>query len=143
MSSWPHIRLLKLSSDPRLPPSTVTFRGLFAALRLRPQLEDLQISIDTVNIDIDPEAESFQHTSLKILHFSFSFLEEANAEVIARIIFSMLPCVDEVDAWESEDWREVNSYPNLLNLLWFSTAVSQEQLQIPEVGIYSCLEIVQ
>jgi len=91
MSSWPHIRCLELRDRhlPRQP--AVTFRGLFAALRLCPQLDTLQLPIDTVNIDINPEAESFQHPSLLTLCICCSHV--AHAEVVARIIFFMLPSV--------------------------------------------------
>jgi hypothetical protein len=74
MSSWLHIRCLDLRDSRLYLQSTITFRGLFAALRLCPHLCTLWLSMDAVNIDIDLEAESFQHP-----------------EVVARIIFSMLP----------------------------------------------------
>lgn len=93
MTSWPHIRSLSLL-DWRLP--TITFRGLFTALRLCPHLQDLQVSVDVRNIDIEPEAESFQHTSLRTLVVGSSELESVNVEAVAHIIFSMLPAVDQV-----------------------------------------------
>jgi hypothetical protein len=37
------------------------FHGLFAALCLCPDLFDLQVYLDVVNIDIDPNVELFQH----------------------------------------------------------------------------------
>jgi len=67
MLSWPHIRSLLLRNT-----HLVTFRGLFAALRLRPRLHALKVDIDAVNIDIDLEVESFQHTSLQILYVGSS-----------------------------------------------------------------------
>lgn len=76
---------------PHHPPATVTFRGLFAALRRCPHLYILALPIDAVNIDVDPEVESFQHTSLRYLDVSDS--DVADPEAVARIIFSMLPCV--------------------------------------------------
>ncbi|KAG1733809.1 hypothetical protein EDB19DRAFT_1191312 [Suillus lakei] len=64
-SSWPHLRTLEIAGL-QVPPA-VTFRGLFAALRLCPHLHRLEIFMDAVNIDIDPEAESFQHAALQSL----------------------------------------------------------------------------
>ncbi|KAG0694970.1 hypothetical protein DFH29DRAFT_880347 [Suillus ampliporus] len=112
ISSWPHIRSLKIE-DPRCRPPTVTFRGLFAALRQCPHLHTLQILIDAVNIDIDPKAESFQHTTLHTLDLAQSW--EADAEAVARIIFSMLPCVDMVSRLPdlshlSHAWHDVNKH---------------------------------
>ncbi|KAG1795216.1 hypothetical protein EV424DRAFT_1448443 [Suillus variegatus] len=76
-TTWPHIHSLSLMNwYPS--PATVTFRGLFAALRLCPQLQELQVSVDTRNIDIEPE------------------LEAVNVEAVARIIYSMLPAVSQV-----------------------------------------------
>ncbi|KAG2139117.1 uncharacterized protein EDB93DRAFT_708238 [Suillus bovinus] len=105
MSAWPHIQTLKIE-DCIIAPS-VTFRGLFTAIRQCPQLESLRVLIDTVNIDIDPDAEPIQHTSLKKLHLEASE-SLGNAEVLARIIFKWLPCVDQVSYWEA--WHEVNTH---------------------------------
>ncbi|KAG2119356.1 hypothetical protein DEU56DRAFT_123352 [Suillus clintonianus] len=90
MSSWPHLRRLELE-DNRQTRGTITFRGLFAALRQCPHLRRLELWIDAVNIDVDPTAESFQHTSLQEWHVESA--QVMDAEVVARIIFSMLPCV--------------------------------------------------
>ncbi|KAG1831504.1 hypothetical protein EV424DRAFT_1342876 [Suillus variegatus] len=76
-------------------PSLKEFGMLFAALRLCPQLQDLQVSIDTRNIVIKPEVESFQHISLRNLTIDSCELETVNVEVVARIIYSMLPAVDQ------------------------------------------------
>lgn len=98
MSSWPHICSLILIGHLRQP--TVTFRGLFAALRFCPHLHTLQVMVDTsMNIDIGPAAESFQHTSLKTLRLGASSVAGAEAEAVARIIFSVLPCVNLVTDW--------------------------------------------
>ncbi|KAG1801118.1 uncharacterized protein BJ212DRAFT_1384807 [Suillus subaureus] len=108
MSAWPHIVWLELV-DQQITP--VTFRGLFAALRHCPHLHWLQISTDTVNIDIDPDTESFQHTALQQLILRPSDL--ADGEAVARIIFSMLPCVDRVlySVYpELYSWHEVNRH---------------------------------
>ncbi|KAG1777993.1 hypothetical protein EV702DRAFT_1099266, partial [Suillus placidus] len=115
MTSWPHIRSLSLVDWYPCPP-TVTFRGLFAALRLCPRLQDLQVSLDDRNIDIEPEAESFQHTSLKTLIVGSSELGEADVEAIARIIFSMLPAVDRVMCASGvpRSWNNVNRHLQLL-----------------------------
>ncbi|OJA13888.1 hypothetical protein AZE42_05395 [Rhizopogon vesiculosus] len=102
MSRWPHIRSLELQNTPR-----VTLRGLFAALRLCPDLHRLAIDIDAVDIDVDPEAESFQHTSLQSLAVGSSKTEDP--EAAARIIFSMLPSISHVDHdWNILEWDEVN-----------------------------------
>ncbi|KAG1750769.1 hypothetical protein EDB19DRAFT_1904167 [Suillus lakei] len=107
MSSWPHIYSMKLK-DYQLDPPAVTFRGLFAALRLCPHLQTLQLHIDAVNIDIDPDNESFQHTSLQSLNVGYSDIEDA--EAAARIIFSMLPCVDQVGHAAWQEWHDVNEF---------------------------------
>jgi hypothetical protein len=116
MSSWPHMRHLAFG-DPYLddhPPATVTFRGLFAALRRCPHLHTLVLSIDAVNIDVDPEVESFQHTSLRCLDVSDSDITDP--EAVARIIFSMLPYIEDgVDFDNAGDsraklWYEVNDF---------------------------------
>jgi len=96
MSSWPHIHDLHLDSTSSRydnPPSTntVTFRGLFAALRLCPHLFHLSLDMDATNIDIDIECETFQHTSLKYLDVGSSIAEDP--EAIIRIISTMLPSV--------------------------------------------------
>ncbi|KAG0694959.1 hypothetical protein DFH29DRAFT_1072659 [Suillus ampliporus] len=110
VSSWPPIRCLELGSNPRLHhPPTVTFHGLFAALRLCPHLHTLHISMDTVNIDIDPTAESFQH-ALKTLDLTSS--DAADVEAVAHIISSMLPFVNHVKPLRSGRlppvWQDVN-----------------------------------
>jgi hypothetical protein len=48
--------------------------------------------MDIVNIDVDPDTESFQPTALQQLILNPSDLAEG--EIVARIIFSMLPCID-------------------------------------------------
>ncbi|KAG2029867.1 hypothetical protein BDR03DRAFT_261822 [Suillus americanus] len=114
MTSWPHIRSLSLVD---ICPLTVTFRGLFTALRLCPHLQFLQVSVDARNIDIEPEAESFQHTSLKNLIVGSSELEGVNVEAVARIIFFMLPAVDRVicaDGSVPRVWKDVNRHLELL-----------------------------
>lgn len=102
-SSWPHLRCLKLVDYYFPRPSAVTFCGLFAALRLCPHLHTLWLSMDAVNIDTDPAAESFQHTSLKTFHVLSSSV--AHPETVACIISSMLPCVAQVDY---DTWSEGN-----------------------------------
>ncbi|KAG2130700.1 hypothetical protein DEU56DRAFT_914696 [Suillus clintonianus] len=105
MSSWPHLRSLVLVGHAGLRQPTVTFRAIFAALRFCPHLNTLQVMIDTWDIDIDPTTESFQHTSLKRLRVGTSIL--GDARTVARIIFTMLPCIDQVDDIRSS-WIQVN-----------------------------------
>ncbi|KAG0694957.1 hypothetical protein DFH29DRAFT_295466 [Suillus ampliporus] len=88
--SRPDFHHLELA-DLHLRPPTAIFHGLFAALRLCPHLHTLHVSVDAVNFDIDPEAESFQHTSL--LNFDVCPSDVADAEVVARF---MLPRVNQV-----------------------------------------------
>ncbi|KAG2114965.1 hypothetical protein BD769DRAFT_1673282 [Suillus cothurnatus] len=120
MASWPHICSLELSDMETVP--TVTFRGLFTALSRCPNLLRLNMSMDVAGIDIDPTAESFQHTTLESLKPTRSRV--ADAEAVARIPFSMLPRVDKVtdrwDPWNTEisfqkHWDEVNRHLDLLN----------------------------
>lgn len=109
-AAWPHIHTLKIE-DCGIHPC-VTFRGLFTAIHQCPQLESLRVLINTVNIDIDPNAEPTQHTSLRTLDLETPESPIGNAEVLARIILNWLPCVDQVnkvaDDWEP--WDEVNAY---------------------------------
>ncbi|KAG1813456.1 hypothetical protein EV424DRAFT_57966 [Suillus variegatus] len=115
MTTWPHIHSLALGWHPS--PTTITFRGLFAALRLCPQLQDLQVLVDARNIDIEPEVESFQHTSLRNLAVDSCELEAVNVEAVARIIYSMLPAVSQViysDDGVPRSWHNVNKHLNLL-----------------------------
>ncbi|KAJ8591438.1 hypothetical protein M405DRAFT_932123 [Rhizopogon salebrosus TDB-379] len=109
MSSWPHIRSLEIVCAGFGHP-LVTFRGLFTALRLCPHLHNLRLSIDVRNIDIDPEAESFQHTSLQRLNIRSTYVE--SPEDVACIIFSMLPRVSRVTTHHSErkGWAKVNKW---------------------------------
>ncbi|OJA11057.1 hypothetical protein AZE42_07175 [Rhizopogon vesiculosus] len=115
MLSWPHIHSLELEDPPfRAHPPTVTFRGLFAALRLSPQLRGLLVSMDAVNIDIDSTTESLEHTSLRTWSVLHSLIVDPGA--VAQIIFFMLPCINSVaydddydDPEEPNLWRKVNS----------------------------------
>ncbi|KAG2125453.1 hypothetical protein DEU56DRAFT_983271 [Suillus clintonianus] len=123
MSNWPHIHTLFLlwqhpSPSTTLslgqypsPPTTLTFRGLSAALRQCPHLEDLSVYIDPQNVDFDPEGESFQHTCLKSLSLDSSAELSSDEEAVARIIFSMFPCVERVFTGDSYPWfwGEVNT----------------------------------
>ncbi|KAG1724868.1 hypothetical protein EDB19DRAFT_293754 [Suillus lakei] len=106
MISWPHLRSLRLCDPHRRPPK-VTLRGLFAALRLCPHLHTLLVGVDVMNIDIDPKAESFQHTSLKKLVVYSSPV--ADAEAVARIIFSMLPNI-QPNIRFPDFWEDVNTH---------------------------------
>ncbi|KAG2151299.1 hypothetical protein DEU56DRAFT_544628 [Suillus clintonianus] len=118
ISSWRNIHILLLMG-PAMPPA-ITFRGLFAALRLCPHLHKLGILMDAVNIDIDPKDESFQHTTLQTLDVTHS--EIADAEAVARIIFSTLPCVHRIMQQHNGDagmrfrklWDEVNGHLKVL-----------------------------
>ncbi|KAG1781537.1 hypothetical protein EV702DRAFT_1275702 [Suillus placidus] len=107
MSSWRHIRYMTLAIH-QLRPPTITFRGFFDGLRLCPDLDSLQLHVDAVNIDIDPETESFQHTSLQKFNVGFSNVEDV--EAAARIIFTMLPGVEQVRHADENEWDKVNKH---------------------------------
>ncbi|KAG1762800.1 hypothetical protein EV702DRAFT_1283849 [Suillus placidus] len=96
MSSWPQLRSLLLFDLHRRPPK-VTLPKLFAALSLCPHLHTLHVGVDVMNIDIDPKAMSFQHTSLKNMGAYPS--RTADAEAVARIIFAALPNVHLANTW--------------------------------------------
>ncbi|KAG1744561.1 uncharacterized protein EDB91DRAFT_1080672 [Suillus paluster] len=114
MSSWPHIRTLSLE-EPHCRPATITFRGLFTALRRCPHLQTLDVLIDTARIDIDDTAESFQHTTLRSLGLIPSS-HVVDAEAVSRIIFSTLPCVDRLSKC-TEGWQiEVNKYSTSISV---------------------------
>ncbi|KAG1867158.1 hypothetical protein DFJ58DRAFT_127295 [Suillus subalutaceus] len=108
MSTWPHIHTLEIK-DSGFRPSSVSFHGLFTALRLCPQLHTLQLTINTATLDIDPDAELIQHTSLRTLKLEASNFPITNAETLARIIFAWLPCVDQVENG-NRSWDEVNTH---------------------------------
>ncbi|KAG1725943.1 hypothetical protein EDB19DRAFT_252495 [Suillus lakei] len=116
MSAWPHIRTLEIEDSDRRDPS-VTFRGLLIALRLCPHLHTLRASIDLVNVNIDPNDEQIQHSSLRNLGFS-TVSPIADADALARIISAVFPKVAEVgdfmnesDAFvDPEEWHEVNMH---------------------------------
>jgi hypothetical protein len=108
MSGCPRIHSLTLwDSGPH--PSVITFRGLFAALRLCPHLDYLHVELDAVNIDIDPGAESFQHTSLRKLNVGSSPVQDP--KTVAHIISSAFPDIFEViDGRSTKGWSEVNGW---------------------------------
>ncbi|OAX38989.1 hypothetical protein K503DRAFT_769909 [Rhizopogon vinicolor AM-OR11-026] len=86
----------------------VTFRGLFAALRHCPHLEYPQVYINAVNVDIDPEAESFRYTYLAELDVCSARIR--NIDAVTRIVYSMLPRIAHVgpDRIRLLGWKEVN-----------------------------------
>ncbi|KAG1799305.1 uncharacterized protein HD556DRAFT_1305539 [Suillus plorans] len=108
-SAWPHMRNLEIE-DSRLHHSLITFRGIFTMLRLCPQLDTLRISIDTTTVDIDPDVEPVQHTSLRILELKTSGHQIPNAGTVARIIFSYLPRINGVGGFIQNEWDEVNMH---------------------------------
>ncbi|KAG1784410.1 uncharacterized protein HD556DRAFT_1464209 [Suillus plorans] len=111
MSTWPHIRTLEINdSGDYASSSKVSLRGLFTALRLCPELHTLRVSINLATIDIDPDAEPIQHTSLRSLALDLSESQTTDAETIARIISAWLPCVDQVTNIYGLSWVEVNRY---------------------------------
>ncbi|KAG1828003.1 hypothetical protein EV424DRAFT_576526 [Suillus variegatus] len=111
MSSWPHIRSLEIhNSVDRVPSSEVSLRGLFTALDLCPQLHTLLVPINIATLDVDPDAEPIQHTSLRSLTLETSESEIADAEILARIISAWLPCVNTVQSLDNFRWDEVNKY---------------------------------
>ncbi|KAG1851813.1 hypothetical protein C8R48DRAFT_361062 [Suillus tomentosus] len=111
MSSWPHIRTLAINYlDDHHASSEVSLRGLFTALTLCPQLHTLRILINLATIDVDPDAEPIQHTSLRTLELlDISQSQIADAEALARVISAWLPCVDKVESIGST-WDEVNKH---------------------------------
>ncbi|KAG1799300.1 uncharacterized protein HD556DRAFT_1534506 [Suillus plorans] len=111
MSSWPHIRTLDISHllDDHLSSSEVSLRGLFTALSLCPQLHRLRLPINIATIDVDPDAEPIQHTSLRSLELETSESEIADAETLARIISAWLPCVDQVLSTDRR-WDKFNKH---------------------------------
>ncbi|KAJ8597189.1 hypothetical protein M405DRAFT_928250 [Rhizopogon salebrosus TDB-379] len=121
MSSWPHIQAMKIDSrkfydQPEGPLPTVTFRGLFAGLRLCPDLHTLCLDMDAINIDIDPEIESFQHASLRRLNVGSSIAENAGA--LAHIILAMLPCIEDIEHHSQRSgsvWEKVGRIIELEN----------------------------
>ncbi|KAG2092789.1 uncharacterized protein F5147DRAFT_821572 [Suillus discolor] len=114
MSTWLHIRTLEID-DAGGPSSEVSLRGLFTVIGLCPQLHTLQVPINITTIDIDPDAEPIQHTSLRSLALDLSgFL--IDAETIARIISAWLPCVDQVQNLYCLNWVEVNKYLRSLRM---------------------------
>ncbi|KAG1842317.1 hypothetical protein C8R48DRAFT_737857, partial [Suillus tomentosus] len=70
MSTWPHIRTLAIRDSGRS--SKITLRELFTALGLCPQLHELGFPVNLAIIDIDPDAEPIQHTSLRSLDLESS-----------------------------------------------------------------------
>ncbi|KAG2335908.1 hypothetical protein BDR05DRAFT_1006349 [Suillus weaverae] len=104
-SSWPHIRTLQIEG-PYHHAATITFRGLFTALRQCPHLHTLQFLIDAANTDIDLDAKPLH--SLQILDLTITS-HIADAKAVAHILFSMLPCVDRVSN-SMQVWHEVNTY---------------------------------
>ncbi|KAG1799297.1 uncharacterized protein HD556DRAFT_1525223 [Suillus plorans] len=106
MSSWPHIRTLEIEESDLS--SEVSLRGLLTALGLCPQLHTLQLPIKIATIDIDPDAEPIQHTSLESLDLDLSE-SLTDAETIARIISAWLPCVNRVHNING-CWLEVNRH---------------------------------
>ncbi|KAG2348257.1 hypothetical protein BDR05DRAFT_956811 [Suillus weaverae] len=109
MSTWPHMRDLEIE-DVHLRNSPITFRSLLTALRLCPHLHTLEVPIDTTTVDIDPDVEPIQHTSLRRLELKTSGFPIAKAEAFARIIFSYLPHVDQVGGSIQRYWDEVNMH---------------------------------
>ncbi|OJA13884.1 hypothetical protein AZE42_05406 [Rhizopogon vesiculosus] len=108
MSSWPHIESLELQ-DPYPCTPTLTFLGLFTALRPCPHLHTLRVSVNTVNIDVDSKAQSFQHPSLQNLHLGSSRIKNAKASTaVALLVFSRLPRVCEVMSDNRSLWTKVN-----------------------------------
>jgi hypothetical protein len=108
VSSWPYIESLELEDLNHYEPA-ITFRGLFAALRLCPHLHTLRVPMNVGYIDVDPTTESFQHVSLRELHFGSSYIEDA--EAVALIISSMLPRVSKVTGTRYLPlWLDVNEH---------------------------------
>ncbi|KAG2053276.1 hypothetical protein BDR06DRAFT_956851 [Suillus hirtellus] len=111
MSTWPHIRALEINNSASYAPSSeISLRELFTALSPCPELHTLQVPINLATINIDPDAEPMQHTSLRSLALNLSTSQIANAETIARIIYAWLPRVNQVRNPYGMNWVEVNRY---------------------------------
>ncbi|KAG1729791.1 hypothetical protein EDB19DRAFT_1742445 [Suillus lakei] len=108
MSNWPHLRTLDIEGS-CLHPSSVTFSGLFTALRLCPHLHTLRVLIDPTNTKIGPK--EIRHTSLKTVDFD-TLSPITSTAAVARIIFNALPCVDQVNRFtmHTKEWDEVNTH---------------------------------
>jgi hypothetical protein len=110
MSTWPQIRILEIQ-DSGLLPSHITFRELFTALRQCPHLRVLRVPVNITTIAIDPDAKLLPHTTLQRLGLEATgsdYIIE-NAQAIARIIFTLLPCVIQVNrSTIRQDWNAVN-----------------------------------
>ncbi|KAG2139108.1 uncharacterized protein EDB93DRAFT_707747 [Suillus bovinus] len=107
MSSWPHIHTLEIVGSGI--PCSVSLHGLFTALFLCPHLHTLRVTINNATIDIDPDSEPIQHTSLRRLALETSKFRLEDAKTLARIISAWLPCVDQVRGF-SRNWDEVNMH---------------------------------
>ncbi|KAG1897382.1 uncharacterized protein F5891DRAFT_536017 [Suillus fuscotomentosus] len=110
MSTWPHICALEINNSASYPSSEISLRELFTALSLCPELHTLRVPINLATINIDPDAEPIQHTSLRSLALNLSVSQITNAETIARIIYAWLPFVNQVRNPYSLNWAEVNRY---------------------------------
>ncbi|KAG1851788.1 hypothetical protein C8R48DRAFT_777741 [Suillus tomentosus] len=111
MSTWPHIRALEIKNSASYAPSSeISLRELFTALSLCPKLHTLRVPINVATIDIDPDAEPMQHTSLRSLALKLSESQIANAKTIARIIYAWLPRVNQVRNPYGMNWAQVNRY---------------------------------
>lgn len=108
MSNWPHMRTLEIEGS-SLHPSTVTFRGLFKAIRLCPRLHTLRMFIDPADTKIDFNQK--RHTSLNTVDFD-TFSPVSDTAAVAQIIFDVLPCVDQVNRFtmHTKEWDEVNTH---------------------------------
>lgn len=117
MLSWPQICYLEFWDMHGHSP-TITFRGLFSALRLCPHLRLLCVPLDLVNIDIDLEVNSFQHTSLRTFDIGYSHIEDPKA--VAQIISATLPCVRMVGCYSDNSHliRKVNMHLYGLEATW-------------------------
>ncbi|KAG2073426.1 hypothetical protein BDR04DRAFT_1094939 [Suillus decipiens] len=109
ISSWPHIHSLKIE-DSGFRTSPVTFRALFTALRLRPQLYSLRVAINTADLDIDIDAEPILHSSLKTLWLEPSELLTAHPEAVARTVFTWFPCINYIFGSSGDEWNEANRH---------------------------------
>lgn len=104
-SSWPSIHTLQIYG-PYHHTAAVTLGGFIAAFHRCPHLHTALLPIDARSTDIARDAEPLG--SLQTLDLTAG-PHVMNPKAVARIIFTMLPRVDQVRG-SNDMWQEVNQY---------------------------------